>query len=228
LAYGAIMVGLEVRAYALCAAFTLLAFVFYLDWLRAPARQVRPRTYVGFALATSAAMLTPYSSFFFLAAVLATPIALAIASGRWRRRLLATIAYRPWITVAMFAVPIGIAGAAYVIHVARWGGGRLSHVPEFMFNPATQRPWQFGFRNTVNLGAMVLPGGSEFVAGIYNTAQVVALAAIGGTALAGLFQIGRAKTPRLAAAPIVVTAVMVALNAIGGLTLRYPYGGVAR
>src|SRR5262249_47368773 len=35
LAYGAIMVGLEVRAYALCAAFTLLAFVFYLDWLRA-------------------------------------------------------------------------------------------------------------------------------------------------------------------------------------------------
>jgi hypothetical protein len=227
-AYGAIMIGLEVRAYALSTAFTLLAFMFYLDWLRAPARRVTLRTPIGFALAATAAVLTHYSTFFFLAAAIATPVALAIVSSRWRRRLVATIAARPWPTVAMFAVPIVVAVAAYVIHVALWGGGRLNHVPEFMFNPATERPWWFVVRNTVNLAAIVLPGGSEFVSGLYTAAQVIALAVIGGTALAGLLQLGRAKTPRFAAVPIVVTAVMVVLNAVGGLTYRYPYGGVAR
>src|SRR5262249_44151230 len=56
----------------------------------------------------------------------------------------------------------------------------------------------------------------------------IAPAIIGGVAIAGLLQLGRAKTSRLAVVPLVVTAVMIALNAIGGLTLRYPYGGVAR
>jgi len=227
-AYGAIMVGLEVRAYAVCAAFTLLAFVFYLDWLRAPARRLKTRTAAGFALAATAAVLTHYSTFFFLAAALATPFALAAGSSRWRRRLAAAIAWRPWTTAAMFAVPLAVAAAAYVIHVARWGGGRLNHVPEFMFNPATERPWQFVVRNTVNLAAIVLPGGNEFVSGIHNAVQMIALAIVGATALAGALQVGRAKTSRLAAVPLIVTAVMIALNAAGGLTYRYPYGGVAR
>jgi hypothetical protein len=227
-AYGAIKVSLEVRAYALCAAFTLLAFLFYLDWLRAPARRLRTRTPVGFALAATAAVLTHYSTFFFLAAVLATPVALAVVSRQWRRRLVATIACRPWTTAAMFAVPLAVAAAAYVIHVTLWGGGRLDHVPDFIFNPATERPWRFLVRNTINLAAIVLPGGSKFVSGIYNAVQIAAAALIGGTVLAGLLQLGRARASRLTAVPLVVTAVMVALNAIGGLMYRYPYGGEAR
>jgi hypothetical protein len=227
-AYGAIMVGLEVRAYALCAAFTLLAFLFYLDWLRTPARRLTMRTAVGFALAATAAVLTHYSTFFFLAAVLATPVALAVVSGDWRRRLVATIAARPWTTLAMFGLPSVVAAGTYVVHVARWGGGRLNHVPDFMFNPATERPWHFVARNTVNLAAILLPGGSEFISGIYNTVQAIALAIIGAAVLAGVLQLGRSKSPRLAAVPVVVLAVMIVLNAVGGLTYGYPYGGAAR
>jgi len=227
-AYGSIMVGLEIRAYALCAAFTLLAFLFYLDWLRTPPYRPRTRACVGFALAATAATLTHYSTFFFLAAVLVTPLALAGVSRRWRRRLLATIASSPWATVVMFAVPLAVAAAAYVIHVALWGGGRLNHVPDFMFNPATERPGRFLVRNTINLAAILAPGGSEFVSGLYNGVQAAAVAVLGVTVAAGLLQLGRARAPRLAAVPVLVVTIMVVLNSIGGLTRRYPYGGVAR
>jgi len=228
LAYGVIMTGLEVRAYALCAAFTLLAFLFYLDWLRAPARRQSTRIFVGFAIAATLAVITHYSTFFFLAAVVSTPIVLAQLSPWWRRRLEAKISTRPLATALMFGVPLVSAAAAYVLHVGLWGGGRLSHVPDHMFNPATETPGQFLLRNTLNLAAIVLPGGNEYIPGIYNSLQRVALAVIGGIAVAGLVQLGRRRAPRLAAVPIVVTAVIVALNAIGGLTRRYPYGGAAR
>src|SRR5262249_60438121 len=100
---------------------------------------------------------------------------------------------------AMLGAPIVVAATAYVIHVARWGGGRLSHVPDFMFNPATERPWQFVARNTVNLVAIAVPGGSEFIAGIYNVVQVMAIVTIGAVALAGVLQLRRARAPRLPA-----------------------------
>jgi len=106
LAYGVIMTGLEVRAYALCAAFTLLAFLFYLDWLRAPARRQSTRIFVGFAIAATLAVITHYSTFFFLAAVVSTPIVLAQLSPWWRRRLEAKISTRPLATALMFGVPL--------------------------------------------------------------------------------------------------------------------------
>ncbi len=227
-AYGVIMTGLEVRAYALCAAFTLLAFVFYLDWLRASPRRLSARTCVGFALASTLAVLTHYSTFFFLAAVIATPVALALISRGWRRRLTAKISVRPLATALMFGVPVAAAATAYALHVGLWGGGRLGHVPEYMFNPATETPGQFLLRNTLNLAAIALPGGNEFIPGIYNSLQRFAMVMIGGISLAGLVQLGRARAPRLAAVPLVVIAIMVTLNAIGGLADRYPYGGAAR
>jgi 4-amino-4-deoxy-L-arabinose transferase-like glycosyltransferase len=226
--YGVIVTALEVRAYALCAAFTLLALLFHLDWLRAPARRQPTRIFAGFAVAATLAVVTHYSTFFFLAAVIATPIALALLSRAWRVRLAAKISTRPLATALMLGVPVVAAVAAYVLHVGLWGGGRLSHVPDFMFNPATETPWRFVLRNTLNLAAIVVPGGNEFISGIYNSLQRVAIAVLGGVALAGLVQLGRRRAPRLAAVPVVITTVMVALNAAGGLMRRYPYGGVAR
>jgi hypothetical protein len=227
-AYGVIMPGLDVRAYALCAAFTLLAFLFHLDWLRAPARRQSTGIFAGFALSATLAVLTHYSTFFFLAAVIATPIVLALVSRAWRRRLVAKISMRPLATGSMFGVPIIVAATAYALHVGLWGGGRLGHVPEYMFNPAAESPGQFLLRNTLNLAAIVLPGGNEFIPGIYNAQQRFAIAALGGICLVGVFQLRRARAARLAAVPLVVAAVMIALNAVGGLAHRYPYGGAAR
>jgi len=173
-------------------------------------------------------VLTHYSTFFFLAAALGTPIVLAIVSREWRRRLLRKAVAHPFSTALMFAVPLGVAGGAYFVHVILWGGGRLGHVPEYMFNAATETIGHFLWRNTLNLAAIVLPGGNEFVAGIYNTVQRIALALVGGVVAAGLSQIGRRQAPPLGAVPLVVLIVMIGLNAIGGLTFRYPYGGAAR
>ena len=228
LSYGAIMVGLEVRAYAMCALFTLLAFQFYLDWLNSSSRRPAMLASGGFAAAATAAVLTHYSTFFFLAAALATPLGLATMSRAWRRRLAARIRLHPVSTAAMFGVPIAVAAAAYVVHVTLWGGGRLGHVPSFMFNPDTESALGFVVRNTLNVAAIVLPGGNEFISGIYNSIQRIALTLLGGVALVGLAQLGRRRSPRLAAVPIVMLLVMTGLNVIAGLTDRYPYGGAAR
>jgi hypothetical protein len=227
LSYGAIAVGLEVRAYALCAAFTLLAFLCYLDWLAVSPRRPTARAAAGFAIAATLAVLTHYSTFFFLAAALATPAILAIVSRAWRQRIAARVVAHPLQTVLMFGAPIAAATAAYVVHVGAWGG-RLGHVPDFMFNPSTETASRFLVRNTANLAAIVLPGGDESVPGIHTSIQWLALALIGGVAVAGLIQIGRARAPRLAAVPVVLTLVMVALNVVTGLTRRYPYGGAPR
>ena len=227
-ANGAIMTGLEVRAYALCAAFTLLAVVFYLDWLAASARRLSARTCVGFAFVSTAAVATHYSTFFFLPAAIATPIGLALISRGWRRRLAAKISAHPLATALMFGMPVAAAAAAYVVHVRLWGSGSLSYVPGFMFNPATETRWSFLLRNTLNVVTIVMPGGTAFTVQIDNATRRLAIAVIGSVGLLGLAQLGRARAPRLAAVPLMLTAVMVALNAVGGLTQRYPYGGVAR
>ena len=226
--YGAVATGLEVRAYSMCAAFTMLAFIFYLDWFAASPQRSSPRASAGFAIAAAIAVLTHYSTFFFLAAAVSTPAALAVASREWRHRVIGKAAAHPLATASMFAIPLAVAAGAYALHVGLWGGGRLAHVPDYMFNPATETAWGFVWRNTLNLAAIVLPGGNEFIAGIYNSTQRIALAIVGGVAVLGLAQLGRPRTSRLAAVPVVVLLVMIVLNAIGGLTLRYPYGGAAR
>lgn len=228
LSSGAIATGLEVRAYSMCAALTMTAFVFYLDWFRSrPGRRSR-RAAAGFAIAASAAVLTHYSTFFFLAAAVATPFALAIVSLRWRRRIGRHAYQQPVATALMFAAPLAVAVGAYAVHVVLWGGGRLGHVPAFMFNSTTETAWQFLRRNTANLAAILVPGGSEFVAGIHNTVHRGALAFLCALGAAALTQIGRRRAPRLAPIPVIVLIVMIALNAVGGLTYRYPYGGAAR
>src|SRR5439155_5274751 len=78
--YCVVTIGVEVRSYALCATFTLAAYICYLDWLKTPGHRLSPSTYVGFALATSAAVLSHYSTFFFIAAAIGTPVVLAIVS----------------------------------------------------------------------------------------------------------------------------------------------------
>ncbi len=159
---------------------------------------------------------------------MATPFVLALASPRWRRRLIAKVAARPLATVLMFGVPLVAAAAAYLLHVRLWGSGRLSHVQSYMFNPAVERPRTFLWRNTLNLLAIVLPGGTEGGEGIHGSAQLFGLAVTGGLCVAGLIQLGRARAPRLAVVPVVLTAILVVLNAVGGLTYRYPYGGAPR
>jgi hypothetical protein len=224
--YSTIMMGLDVRAYALWAAFTLLAFVFYLNWIGKPTHRLSKSTYGGFAIAATAAVVTHYSTFFFLAAAIATPMALALVSRGWRRRVVAKVSARPAATFVMFAAPAVTAAAAYVVHAGLWGG--INYVPDYMFVPALETPWRFVLRNTLNLTAILLPGGNPTMAGIHNWRQQVALVVIGGVSVAGLVRVVRASVPCLAAVPLVMTAVLLALNVVGGLTHRYPYGGAAR
>ncbi len=225
--YGAIMTGLEVRAYALCGAFTLAAFLFYLEWLRRPARRLSAGVYVGFSLATTVALATHYSTFLFLAATVAAPAVLAWCFPGWRRRIVQRIGSRPVATAVMFAVPFAAALIAYVLHVRLWAG-RLGHIPEFVFDPARESRVAFLERNTVNLAAILVPGGSEFVSGVYNARQTLALVALALVAAIAVYSRLRARKMRGADVAVIVFALLVVLNAIGGAAGRYPYGGVAR
>jgi len=84
-------IGLEARAYALGIAFLLVAFSAYLDWLGTPVAFVPSWKRAVFAGALTAALLTHYASFFFLAAALCrSPSCSHAATGAgafgWRAR----------------------------------------------------------------------------------------------------------------------------------------------
>lgn len=229
-AYGlsssAFIIGLEVRSYALCAFFTLAAFALYLDWLKTPGHRLTRRTYAGFAAMATGAVLSHYSTFFFLAALIATPVILAAVDRGWRGRLRAKVSSRPVATLVMFAIPVAAAGIAYYVHVVLWAGGRLNHVPTYMFEPGGETAFAFLRRNTINLAGLLLPGGDDFPFNSWR--QWMSLAVVGTVWAAGLSRIGRARTPRLTVVPLLVFAIMVALNAATGLARRYPFGGTGR
>jgi len=228
LSYSAVNMGIEVRAYSLASAFMLAACVFYVDWLRTPAHRLTIAPHAGFALTLTAAVVSSYSTFFFMAAAIGAPLVLAAIDRGWRRRLIAKVSARPAETALMFGAPFAAAALAYYLHVVRWAGGRLNHVPEHMFDPARESAVAFLWRNTLNLTAIFVPGGDEFVGGLYNWRQWAFIAVIGVVSVAGLARLGRTRRIGPGAVAVLLITMMVALNAVAGLASRYPYGGVLR
>jgi hypothetical protein len=225
LSYSAVAMALEVRSYALCAAFMLAACAFYLEWLEMPPRHPRSvRTQLGFALATTGAVLSHYSTFFFIGAVLLTPPALVAIDRSWRRRLALKIRSRPLLTVLMFGLPMTVAAIAYYVHVVLWSGGRLNHVPDYMFDPTRESAAAFLWRNTINLGALFLPGSDEVA---FDWRHWLSLGIIGAISVFGLTRLNR-PSARLARPLLVLFGVMLGLNAVSGLADRYPFGGTPR
>jgi hypothetical protein len=227
LSYNAVNIGIEVRAYSLASAFMLAACVFYIDWLRTPAHRLTIAPHVGFALTLTAAVVSSYSTFFFMTAAVGTPAVLAVVDRGWRRRLMAKFSSRPAATALMFGPPFVVAAIAYYLHVIRWAGG-LNHVPEHMFDATRETVVAFLWRNTLNLAAILVPGGDEFVAGLHNWRQWAFVAVIAGMSLLGLTRLVRTRRVGPGAVAVLLLGMMVALNAVAGLASRYPYGGVLR
>jgi hypothetical protein len=232
--FKAIAMGLEVRGYPLCTALTLAACVFYLDWIGTRPARLAGWKAAGFATTLTAALLTEYSAFFFMAAAIAAPLMLAAFDSRWRHRFLRTWRFRPVATGMMFAVPVATAAVAYRVHVSHWVG-RISHVGSFVFDGAFETPVVFLARNTINVVRLLLPawrrqpiGPASFPHGVHMDSQAWAgFIVIGGICAVGMAGMvpSRAPRPRLV---VLLFSVMIWLNAAAGLARWYPFGGVLR
>jgi hypothetical protein len=218
--FSAVDVGLEVRSYALCLAFALATFILYLDWIDADAVTLPAWKRWTFATMLTAAVMTHYSSGFFLAGVTSVPVVLFSCHRRWRRRLANEIRDHTTSAVAMFAVPWLVMALAYLIHV-RWWTGRLNHVLEFIYHPATESVHAFVVRTTEALSGQFFPGTGfqgPIVALVMISVVIVLLA------LTAREEIKR----EIAAVPVLLLVSMVFLNLGAGLAGRYPYGGERR
>lgn len=213
-------VGLEVRSYALAQAAVLLAFSAYIDWLAAPAGRVSWRTRLVLSGALAAALLSHYASFFFLGAVLTTPLVLCLLHPRWRVRLRAEVMHHALAATLMFGVPLVLAGALYFVHVRHAVKG-IGHVPAFLYDARTESPQAFLLRTSESLALLFNPG----LRGRRGAARVIL---VGCAAATAWLASRRAVRGRLAAVPLVVLATMVLVNSIAALAGRYPYGGLLR
>ncbi len=217
LSFTALDVSLEVRAYALAVTFMLAAFVPYLDWMHAPAEISRSKRML-FGGAATAAVLTHYSAFFFLAAAVSTPIVLACVDRSWRNRLVHELRARPVALALMLLTPIAVAAAAYQMHAATWSG-LLEHVGSYLYASGRESVLSFLSRTTGEFLALVLP--TFGFARTPLTLMAVFAAALGVVAM-------RRLRSSVAVVPFAFVIVMTALNILAAVAARYPFGGELR
>jgi hypothetical protein len=220
LSYNSAVNALEVRAYTLSVALLLVAFWAYLDWVRTPPHRFPGWKRGVFAGMLVAALLTHYASFFFLAAALGTPVLLWLIDARWRRRLVAESRQHLTGLVVMFGVPLTVALAAYAAHAALWAHG-LTHVADFMFDPARETVVEFLIRTTQALAVLFLP--TSLGPGPWSLAAVGAVVGV----ISWLTLRRRGRT-RARVVPLAFLGLMAALNMVAAVAHRYPYGGEAR
>ncbi len=213
----AIDISLEVRPYALAIALMLVAFDAYLVWISEPAAAgVRNR--IAFASAASAAVLTSYSMFFFVAATLLAPVILALVDRGWAKRLIDEMKTRPLSLTLMLLTPAAVAAIAYQFHAARWSIS-LGHLREYLFASGREPLMSFFTRTTQHFFALSVPTFG------FDRGPVIVI----GLLFVALCIIGvRSVRSRPALVPFIFVAVMVPLNVLLAVAGRYPFGGELR
>ena len=221
---------LEPRGYALAMLMTLAALVPFLALVEhgfdggapgSPGLGAR----AGFGALLTAGFLAHYYVGFVFAACALAPFVLAAADRDYRRHLTAGWRRRPWANALTFALPALII-AAFYRHIHGFGGGRLHHVPEFLFDPARETFLEFVGRTSVALAALFSP-----IAWTGARHTVLALAAAAVLALsASVLAVGwRRRTLTIGAATMVTMLLLLwAGLIIAALMGFYPYGGSMR
>ncbi|MGO8971231.1 MAG: hypothetical protein ACLQDQ_16870 [Myxococcaceae bacterium] len=220
LSANAIEIGIEIRSYGIFLAAVAAATAVWLEWLGKMPRATSPGTRIVFAAASSFAVLSHYSGFFVLAAMLATPPVLYLSHRRWRIKLTRELSRHGAALAAMFGVPCLVAVSVYWVLVHRYHNG-LAHVAGFMFEAGTESRWAFVLRNGRNLLQLFVPSfgmPAGLVLGIWSVIGLV----IFGILLSGLRQ------GHLAAVPLVTLVLLLFANVVAGLAGRYPFGGNSR
>jgi uncharacterized membrane protein len=217
LSFTALDVSLEVRAYALAGALMLAAFVPYLDWIRAPA-EIGWGKRILFTGAATAAVLTHYSTFFFLAAAVSTPILLGCVDRSWRKRLDHELKSHPVALALMLLTPLAVAAVAYQMHAGIWSRS-LDHVVAYLYVSERESMVAFLSRTTREFLALVLP---TFGFARAPLTLIALLAA--GLCLVAL----RRLRSSVAVVPFAFVIVMIALNILAALAGRHPFGGYLR
>lgn len=214
----AVEMSLEVRAYAMCVAFLLLAYHIYIEWLSThPKHFPLGRAVLGGSMLT-AAVLTSYSALFFLAAISAVPFLLVFCHRRWRIWMWTTIRHQLLSSALMLGMPLLVALVAILHHARHWGG-RMTHVSEFIYNAASETVLPFIARTTRTGMLLLSPEIDERVV-------------LGGGILllaAGIWLMTQAAFRcRPTFASLLIPALMIILNLVAALSGRYPYGGPTR
>jgi len=206
------------RVYAVFLALLLTAVFVYVEWLQAP-RRLSLWMRLLFAGALSAALLTHYSSLFFLGASIVTPILLSLMHPRWRVKLSRDSVEHPFALAMMFGIPLIV--GAICLRYARSSSSGVRHLSEFLYDSGVESLPMFLLRTTKSLSLLFMPNAvpDGWVFGV----------AVSGFAAALVWLTLQPSARRhLCVAPVVLFVVMLAANIVGGVTRRYPYGGKLR
>ncbi len=223
LAYGlsmaSIAVALEVRAYMLCTFFLLLSYCCFLDVLTREESAGTTRLRIAFAATAALACLSDYYSFFYVAAILAITVVLALlrppgSRGKALAREAATFA--PVLAVMAFLFRTNAGENARI-----WGHLR----PYYFGQTAGESAGQFILRNLQNDFNLFSPWTLEN--------QTVFLAILAAFLVAGgglLWLVRRLKEPKNlpAVVTVIATFLMTIEIMLAALRDKYPFGGDLR
>jgi hypothetical protein len=217
LSWTAIDISLEVRPYSLAIALMLVAFNAYLAWISGPA-EAKVTNRIVFASAASAAILTSYSTFFFVAATVVVPMILALVDRAWAKRLVDEMRTKPLSLTLMLLTPPAVAAVAYQFHAARWSIS-LGHLKAYLYSSGRESLISFLTRTTRHFFALSVPTfGFDRMPVIVIGVLFVALCIIAV----------RTLRSRPGLVPFIFVAVMVPLNVLVAVVGRYPFGGELR
>jgi Dolichyl-phosphate-mannose-protein mannosyltransferase len=216
----AVEIGIEIRSYSVFLASIAAATVAWLDWLDTMPRATRASARILFAAASSTAILSHYSGFFVLGAMLTTPAVLYASHRRWRVKFLRETSRNSVALALMFGVPLLVAFLVYWFLIYRYQNG-LNHVADFIFVPGIESRWTFFLHNSRNLLQLFVP---DF--------GLPARLAIGAWCilffLIFIATVRRFREGRLEAVPLVTLLLLLLLNVAAALAGKYPFGGNSR
>jgi len=220
LSASAIDTGLEVRSYGVFLAAAMAATAGWLEWLRSMPRTTPIRSRLLFGFGMSIAVLTHYSAFFVLLAMLATPAVLVVSSARWRIKFRLELARHSRVVAAMFGAPILVAVSVFLVHARHYKNG-LGHVVGFMYQPGAESRWTFILRNCRNLLLLFVPTFGQTTVVVTAVWAFLCLGLVVAT-------VRRLPRGRVDAVPLVMFVLLLLSNLAAGLAGRYPFGGNLR
>jgi len=224
LSYTAINIGLEVRPYALATCLTLVALHYYLSLAESGFSRQAPKERVLFALFIALALLTHYSVAFVLVASVLSPLVLAAANRAFRVRLGRALTTALPANILTFGGPLAALVFFYVQHVRFWVG-RIGHLPEFLFDPRSERVIVFAARTVRAEIELFLPSAAS---GLVMFAAVATLGAAVFLCLT-TWRNGRPEGQQISAMMLpVMLGIMGVLALAAAIAGRYPFGGTLR
>jgi 4-amino-4-deoxy-L-arabinose transferase-like glycosyltransferase len=223
LSISTVIVANEVRSYMLSIAFILWGFYCFLHLVHPDPGPRHLRSRFGFMIATCFAVLTHYSSVFFVLASIATPFLLFVFSTDYRRSLKSSFQTRWRADIVTLSPAIMLATVAYLFHMSRYSGP-MNYMPQFYYSKS--EPLVAYIWNSVKLElALFSPGAFSETDSVW---YVVGFAFVMTGLMIFFFLLRKEQNAAVAATPAVLFLSLTVSLLAASIFGKYPFGGHLR